>query len=709
MARLSYQQLIDRHLEILKSLQYDSGLFSAADKQVGTGYDKSWLRDNFYETIAFEVIGDWDTVEKTYEAILQIFLKHEAKIDWAIEHRPTESFQYIHARFNPETFDEFWESWGNKQNDAVGCILFRIGELEANHKRSILKDDDHIRIVNKLVKYLETIEYWQDRDSGMWEEDEELHASSLGACVAGLRSISRLSQINVSIELIKRGEEALNALLPRESDRKFVDLALLSLIWPYNVVSSEQADAILENVEYHLLRERGVIRYKGDEYYNKNADLRSEEAEWTFGLAWLAIIYEKRGEKDKAYSYIKDLVAADTVDGIPELYFSNSPVYNDNTPLGWSESLFIVALNEIERRNIKETDDNEYLNNKELLPVSQTQLDLITRDNLHERMIGNFDLKRAEEILRSADGKMAHAVDMGGDKIAAQIFQAANGRMSAVGEMMVNKSNGGKGYLAFLEEVASQALEKSIPVGLSIAGPLEGTVLHSGPNLPVFADEFEAMYQSDFAKLFAQPQADNDAVAGLKAGAVESLLHFPNVKNVLYVISGSGFGAALLKDSEIYALEPGHVAISEDVNIYNITDACGVFGNDRPCVEKITSGKAGIEATYESVKGIKKSGQTISDLARAGDELAIALYDNSARVISHVVKAMGDIYSLFEDPAQTAVVFHGGVFNVPGFSNRVEQYLERDTEKRLQILYTKSMGNNACLEGAAIASLVKTS
>jgi GH15 family glucan-1,4-alpha-glucosidase len=350
MARLTYQQLIDRHLEILKTLQADSGLFLASKSDVSTGYDKSWLRDNFYETIAFEVIGDWDTVEKTYDALVQIFIKHEEKIDWAIKNKPTHTYQYIHARFHPETFDEFWEEWGNKQNDAIGCILFRIGELESHHKRSILKNDDYIRIINKLVKYLENIEYWVDKDSGMWEEDEELHASSVGACVAGLKSINRLEKIEVSDSLIKNGEEALKELLPRESARKFVDLSLLSLIWPYNVVDFEQRDQILENVEYHLLRERGVIRYKGDRYYNRNQDEVSEEAEWTFGLAWLAIIYEKMGNRDKAQELIKDLIAVDTPEGIPELYFSNSPDYNENTPLGWSESLFIVALFEMQER-----------------------------------------------------------------------------------------------------------------------------------------------------------------------------------------------------------------------------------------------------------------------------------------------------------------------------------------------------------------------
>ncbi len=357
MARLTYEELIDKHLQILKSLEYQTGLFAASKKGTGEGYDKSWLRDNFYETLAFEVIGDWKTVENTYRAILEIFLRYEDKIDWAINHKPQAPFQYIHARFHPETFDEFWEEWGNKQNDAIGCILFRLGELEINQKRSILKTPDHIRIVNKLVKYLQSIEYWHDRDSGMWEEGEEMRSSSVGACVAGLKSISRIPDIEVPRVLIREGEKTLNELLPRESVGRFVDLALLSLIWPYEVVTEEQRNRILENVEYHLLRERGVIRYKNDRYFNKNPDGYSEEAEWTFGLSWLAIIYQKNGNQKKAEELLKNLIAEDTPHGLPELYFSNSPDYNENTPLGWSESLFIVALYEMNMR--MEEDENK--------------------------------------------------------------------------------------------------------------------------------------------------------------------------------------------------------------------------------------------------------------------------------------------------------------------------------------------------------------
>ena len=355
----AYKRILKQHLRILKGLQYESGLFAASDKDVGTGYDKSWLRDNFYECLAFEMVDDWDTVEKTYEALLAIFLKHEYKIDYAIQKKPEHKHEYIHARFHPETFDEFWEDWGNKQNDAIGAILFRIGELERRKKGILLKNKDHVRIVNKLVAYLDSIEYWHDQDSGMWEEDEEVHASSVGACLAGLKSVSKLAGVEVHGDLILKGEEALERLLPRESQRKFVDLALLSLIYPYDVVDRSMGRQIVENVEYHLLRKHGVIRYKNDYYYNKNPDGYSEEAEWTFGLAWLAIIHERWGEHKEASAYLHQMLDTLTRKGVPELFYSNTDKPNENNPLGWSESMFIVALHEVNEKHLQEADERK--------------------------------------------------------------------------------------------------------------------------------------------------------------------------------------------------------------------------------------------------------------------------------------------------------------------------------------------------------------
>lgn len=349
--KINFDEVLKEHLKILKSLQYDSGLFAASSKKVSTGYDKSWLRDNFYECLAFQVLGDEETVSTTYSALIKIFLKHESKIDSAIHQKPMFRHEYIHARFHPETFDEFWEEWGNKQNDAVGAILFGIGNIESKFPGSILKTENELRIVNKLILYLDSIQYWHDFDSGMWEEDEEIHASSVGACVAGLKSIKKVKGVEIPNKLIEKGIDVLNKLLPRESKKKYVDLALLSLIYPYNVVNKEQKKVILENVKYLLLRERGVIRYKNDYYYNKNEDKYSEEAEWTFGLAWLAIIYENDDRKREAKELLTKLTSLSTSKGLPELYFSNSMKYNENTPLGWAESLFIIALNNLHKKH----------------------------------------------------------------------------------------------------------------------------------------------------------------------------------------------------------------------------------------------------------------------------------------------------------------------------------------------------------------------
>ena len=338
--------LIEKHLGNIRSLETESGLFLASARGVPTGYDKAWLRDNFYTTLAFEAVEDWETVKRVYRAILDILLKHEYKIDWAANEKPQASYQYIHARYNPETFEEYWEEWGNKQNDAVGAILFKLADL-AEKGQGVVGSEDDKRIAERLADYLKSVEYWRDPDSGMWEEWEEVHASSIGACIAGLKKAKNAGLADVSDDLIKQGEDALYTLLPRESKQKFTDLALLSLIYPYDLLDAVHQDEILKNIEYHLVKRRGLIRYKGDRYYNKNDDGYSEEAEWTFGFSWLAIIYARRGDKEKAGYYLEK--AGDSVsegDLIPELYYSNTDTPNENTPLGWSESMFVIALAE---------------------------------------------------------------------------------------------------------------------------------------------------------------------------------------------------------------------------------------------------------------------------------------------------------------------------------------------------------------------------
>lgn len=346
--QIDFTREIEAHLSEIRKLQKPTGVFTASAHDVATGYDKAWLRDNYFTVLGFFETGDMETTHRTAKALLGLFVKHKDKINWAIEHKPWETWQYIHARFHPETFEEYWEEWGNRQSDAVGEVLDLICMLELRGV-VVAESEEEREMVQKIIDYLVRIEYWHEEDNGIWEEALEVHASSIAAVVSAFKKARQLSWLTVPEGVIEKGEDALRALLPRESKSKFADLALLSILYPFREATEEEAREILRNVEYHLTKDKGVIRYKTDRYYNRNkSDGWSEEAEWCMGLSWLAIIYAERGEREIAEHYLERARATITQDGkIPELYFSHTNEPNGNTPLGWAESMYVIALTKV--------------------------------------------------------------------------------------------------------------------------------------------------------------------------------------------------------------------------------------------------------------------------------------------------------------------------------------------------------------------------
>lgn len=344
---IDFNTEITKHLGEIKKMQKASGVFTASAHDVETGYDKAWLRDNFFTILSFLETGDIETTTQTAKALLGVFLKHKDKINWAIEHKPEYTWQYVHARFHPETFEEYWEEWGNRQNDAVGEVLYLIAELELRGV-AIAEIDEERDMVQKIIDYLVRIEYWHDEDNGIWEENLEVHASSIASANAALKKAKQISWLTVPHGVTEKGDEALRELLPRESAGKFADLALLTVLYPFHEATDEETEQILRNVEYHLTRDKGVIRYKNDRYYNQNKDGYSEEAEWCMGLTWLSIIYAEKGDKERAEFFLDRARETITENGqIPELYFSHTNRPNENTPLAWAESMYVTALKKL--------------------------------------------------------------------------------------------------------------------------------------------------------------------------------------------------------------------------------------------------------------------------------------------------------------------------------------------------------------------------
>lgn len=337
---------IDKSYNILDSIRLSNGLYLASPSE---HYSAIWIRDSLYISMPF-LNKPCRTYERTIHRLIDLMLDYEWKIDIHIKERPQEVWQYIHAKYDADNVKELSGAWGHAQHDAVGLLLWAVGEGEKRGKRIIRNDRDR-EMVQKLVDYLRSCEYWHDNDNGMWEEAREVHASSVGACVSGLRAVSYL--VDVPEHMIRKGVMKLEELGLNETDNRIVDMSQLSLIYPHRVYSRNTALQVIDNIEKRLLRARGVIRYEGDSYYStKEQDGRHHplahyygtEAEWCLGLPWLAICCMELGLYEKAAGYIEQTEQIILADGsIPELYYAKTDIPNPNTPLGWANALYLVA------------------------------------------------------------------------------------------------------------------------------------------------------------------------------------------------------------------------------------------------------------------------------------------------------------------------------------------------------------------------------
>ncbi len=371
-----------KHLEDLRQL---NGGYIASDycgDKGGDNYNVFWLRDIMLATNANEYVGAYDKMIESYRLIIRIFQKYHHKIIRGARKRHylgSCAGEVIHSRIHPVTLEEITNEWGHHQLDIFGLFLYKTGDLmKKGHNVISTGGDETLILLRDIVLYLTTVRWHSDPDFGVWEEGPEVHSSSVGAVLAGLtmwhddgyyhhkykNQTPLYSHLPIPQEFIEQGREALNRLLPNESASRPYDLAQLSLIWPYSIITDSQAAQILGNIENHLVRKWGVIRYPGDLYYNGDRSRPlGNEAQWPLGFAWLSIIYSQMAVKaiesgavfsplseliEKSGMYLKRLESVMTVDGkVPELYTAGKT--NSNVPLAWAQGFYIVARQNLDR------------------------------------------------------------------------------------------------------------------------------------------------------------------------------------------------------------------------------------------------------------------------------------------------------------------------------------------------------------------------
>lgn len=389
-----------------------NGLFSAsvasAEEFGYTGYHHVWVRDNVHIAHAHLVIGKPAIAARTAQTLLDWFQLQRPRFEAIINGQadPQEPMLRPHIRFRGEAFADSAEKWSHAQNDALGyflwlyCRLIREGVLQWNTAAAA-------EILPLFPRYWNAIRYWQDEDSGHWEETRKIEASSIGVAVAGLRALrevlaSQASQQAHLIEpdlqslvdeLLVRGEGALQEILPSEcvqSDpqlKRRYDSALLFLIYPTQVVEGDMAEQIASDVTGNLLGEYGIRRYLGDSYWcadyktalapeARTADFSDDlssrdkllkpglEAQWCIFDPIVSIHYARRYQQTRdprdldrqiqhVHRALGQVTGPDCPFGpfrCPESYYCEQGRYvpNDVTPLLWTQANLRLALHFLE-------------------------------------------------------------------------------------------------------------------------------------------------------------------------------------------------------------------------------------------------------------------------------------------------------------------------------------------------------------------------
>lgn len=399
--------------EALTFPRLSNGLFPAAvldDQTEYTGYSNVWVRDNIHVAHAHYVWGKTDIAVKTAQTLMAYFTKHRSRFESIIK-EPSLAQNVMnrpHIRFKGETLAENPEYWPHAQNDALGyflwfyCLLARDGLLRVS--------ESDVETLALFPLYFRAIAYWQDEDSGHWEETRKISASSIGTVVAGLKA---LKQLNLNAEfvahccqyegevitpqllndLIANGNTALLQILPAEclqtdpKKKRETDGALLFLIYPLQVVSQTTAIKVRDRVLDNLEGNYGISRYVGDSFWfpnykqilsqeqrtaefsndieKRDAFLKpGEEAQWCIFDPIVSAIFGKQYQNthnasdfQKQIHYFNRSLGQITGNNsefgpyqCPELYYREQGEYvpSDATPLLWTQANLILALKEME-------------------------------------------------------------------------------------------------------------------------------------------------------------------------------------------------------------------------------------------------------------------------------------------------------------------------------------------------------------------------
>jgi len=391
---------------ILEKQHPVTGLLPASTAVTVHGdYRDAWVRDNVYSilavwglALAYRRLDNDDgrgyeleqSCVKLMRGLLQAMMRQSAKVE---RFKATlDPLDALHAKYDTLTGGMVVEdhAWGHLQIDATSLYLLMLAQMITSGL-NIIWTLDEVNFVQNLVYYIERA--YRIPDYGIWERggkmnmgQAELNASSIGMAKAALEALagfnlfgprgSQSSVIHVIPDNIAHADITLHAMLPRESSSKEVDAALLSIIgFPAFAIQDEALvthtrNTIVEKLEgtYGLkrflrdghqtvLEDEHRLHYETEELHQ----FEHIESEWPLFFVYLYLDALFREDRAQIEHYEARLAAVlVTQEGqplLPELYYvpadsvdaeraephSQARLPNENIPLVWAQSLYLLG------------------------------------------------------------------------------------------------------------------------------------------------------------------------------------------------------------------------------------------------------------------------------------------------------------------------------------------------------------------------------
>ncbi|OWF44218.1 Phosphorylase b kinase regulatory subunit alpha, liver isoform [Mizuhopecten yessoensis] len=397
-----YQRLV--YKTILKHQDPVTGLFGGT-----VTHNHAWVRDNVYSIMAvwglaqaYKKNADLDEDRaKTYEleqavvklmrGLLRCMMMQVDKLE---KFKHTQSPKdALHAKYSSKTGKPVVgdDDWGHLQIDATSLYILTLAQMTASGLQ-IVYTLDEVAYIQNLVFYIESA--YRTPDYGIWERGDktnhglpELNSSSIGMAKAALEAINELdlfgarggptSIIHVLPDEAQQCQAILHSMLPKESNSKEIDAALITVI-SYPAFAVDDVRLISETrrrIQQQLEGKYGFCRFLRDGHKTAKEDpsrlyyepwelqmFEKIECQWPMFFAYFLLDGLFNGNEEQVIKYrdLLDSVLKKRDDGVlmmPELYTvpadkvdeeyrnpnSQKRVAIGKLPQMWGESMLILS------------------------------------------------------------------------------------------------------------------------------------------------------------------------------------------------------------------------------------------------------------------------------------------------------------------------------------------------------------------------------